>query len=105
MDAGIVLLIAFFAALAWLLLRSKPGPHRVCTACGHVGPTQTVTKGSIWIEIVLWCCFLAPGLIYSIWRHTTRRSGCSACGAEQLVPVDSPVGKKLIAEYSQKPAP
>lgn len=104
MDVGAVLLLIFFVAIAWLLLRDKPGPHRVCTTCGHLGPTRTITKGSIWIEIFLWCFFILPGVIYSIWRHTTRRIGCSACGSEQVVPVDSPVGKKLIAEFRDAPA-
>ena len=49
----------------------------------HTGnwPGKTVTRGSIWIEIILWLCLIVPGLIYSIWRLTTRRQVCSACGA------------------------
>ena len=103
MDFGVVLLVAFFAWLAWLLLRSKQGKAKVCPNCGHYGPTKTKTRGSILIEIVLWICFIVPGLIYSIWRHTSRKQVCSACGSETLVPADTPVGRKLLAEHSQAP--
>lgn len=61
-----------------------------CMRCGTEGPPKTRTNGSILIEIVLWLMFLVPGIIYSIWRLTTRRRVCAACGSEQLVPIGSP---------------
>lgn len=67
----------------------------ICANCGTVGSTKTVTKGSILIEIILWLCLLVPGIIYSLWRHTTRTKVCRACGAAKLIPVNSPMGKKL----------
>ena len=66
-----------------------------CTSCGNTGTPKKVTRGSIWIELVLWLCFLVPGLIYSIWRLTTRHPACRACGAATLVPVDSPVAQAM----------
>lgn len=101
MDIGILLLIAFFAGLVWLLLRAKPGKEMVCTICGHYGRTVSRTRGSLLIEIVLWICFIIPGLIYSLWRLTTRSRVCSACGSDKTVPVDTPVGRKLLSEHSQ----
>lgn len=68
----------------------------VCTSCGYVGGPRTVTKGSIWIEVILWLCFLVPGLIYSIWRLTTRHNGCPSCGQVSLIPIDSPVGLQFV---------
>lgn len=103
MDLGVLLLIAFFAWLTWLMLRSRPGTAMVCTACGHHGATKQHTRGSILIEIILWLCFLIPGLIYSVWRHSTRKPVCSACGSEHVVPPNTPVGRKLIAEHGQTP--
>lgn len=103
MEFGPLLLIAFFIWLAWLLLRSKPGPAMVCTVCGNYGKTTTRTRGSLLIEIVLWLCFIVPGIIYSLWRLTTRRRVCSACGSENVVPPDTPIGKKLLAEHGQTP--
>lgn len=63
---------------------------RHCTRCGTDAPPRTVTRGSIFIEILLWLCFLVPGLIYSIWRLTTRHQACAACGSPELVPMGSP---------------
>jgi hypothetical protein len=39
---------------------------------------------------------LVPGLIYSIWRLTSRYKGCSSCGSVRLVKIDSPKGRKLM---------
>ena len=74
------------------------GPPRVCTTCGHHGVPVRTTRGSFPIEVVLWLCFIVPGLIYSLWRISTRTQACAACGATTLVPDDSPVGRKLLAD-------
>lgn len=42
--------------------------------------------------------FGIPGLIYSSWRLLSRYWGCISCGEKTLIRVDSPVGKRLIAE-------
>jgi hypothetical protein len=102
MDVGVVLLIGFFAWVAWLMLRSRPGRAMVCSNCGHHGPSELQTKGSIWLEVVLWLFLIVPGLIYSIWRHTTRKQVCAECFSEHLVPPNSPVGRKLLAEHGTK---
>lgn len=70
----------------------------ICTQCGHVGNPKKVTKGSFIIEIILWCLFLVPGLIYTIWRVSSRYKVCPNCKGT-MIPTDSPVGKKLIAEH------
>lgn len=70
--------------------------NRVCTNCGHVGQEMTFTKGSFIMEVVLWLFFLVPGLIYSIWRLSSRTKGCPSCGKPNMVPVNSPVGKKMV---------
>lgn len=72
----------------------------VCKPCGHCGEPREKTEGSILIELILWICFLVPGLIYSIWRHNTRHEVCAKCGSHDLVPVDSPLGKKLTQEVA-----
>lgn len=79
------------------LLGGKKGKALVCTTCGHNGPTRVLTRGSLLIEIALWLCIVVPGLIYSIWRLTSRAPACSSCGAVTLVPADSPIGRKLLA--------
>ena len=70
----------------------------VCTACGFIGDPARVTKGSIWVELILWLCFIVPGIIYSIWRLSSRHDGCPKCGQTSLIPVDSPMGMKFIRE-------
>lgn len=77
------------------------GPAMFCTSCGHEGPAKTVTRGHLAIEIILWLCFFVPGLIYSVWRLSSKYKACSSCGARSLVPLNSPVAvatKKRLAE-------
>ncbi|WP_157314092.1 hypothetical protein [Chitinibacter sp. GC72] len=69
-----------------------------CTACGHQGESHSHTSGSIGIEVVLWICFLIPGLIYSIWRLSSRHDVCSFCGSKSLIPANSP---KAVAQKRQ----
>ena len=69
--------------------------HMYCTMCGHSGDTATVTPGSIWIELILWMCFLVPGLIYSSWRHNKRHESCEKCGSTAIIPADSPRALQL----------
>jgi hypothetical protein len=68
----------------------------VCKSCGTVGDGHTVTRGSLGIEIILWLCFILPGLIYSVWRHSSQFTGCDACGSREMIPVDSPIGKRIV---------
>lgn len=104
MDVGVVLLVAFFGWLAWMALKPRKGPVMVCPTCGHHGETATRTKGSMAIEIVLWLLFIVPGVIYSLWRLSTRRAVCAQCGAETLVPPTSTVGQRVLAGAVTRPA-
>lgn len=66
-----------------------------CLECNAAGKPKFKTKGSIMIEMILWCCFIIPGLIYSIWRQTTKYKVCPFCGAKQLIPLNSPKAERL----------
>jgi hypothetical protein len=72
----------------------------ICGTCGTIGKPRTETRGSIFIEIILWLCFLVPGLIYSIWRLTTRRPVCRECRGHQLMPLTTPAGRALADKFS-----
>lgn len=72
---------------------------KICTMCGNTGKPKLHTKGHILAEIALWCLFLLPGLIYSLWREVSRSYVCRACGSDQIVPIDSPRGRRLRAEF------
>lgn len=72
---------------------------KVCRDCGTVAEPKTRTKGSFWIEVILWICFLIPGLIYSIWRLSSRSDVCRACGSDRIVPINTPVGRQLAGDH------
>ena len=71
----------------------------ICTVCGAAESPKEYTKGSLLVEIVLWLCFIVPGLIYTIWRHASRYEGCRSCESKDIVPLSSPVGKRLAADF------
>ena len=70
----------------------------ICSSCGEVDKLKSVVHGSIFIELILWLCFIIPGLVYSIWRHTTKHKECSSCGCGELLKVTSPKGKLIFEE-------
>lgn len=74
--------------------------QRICTNCGFTGKPKKVIKGSIFIEIILWIAFLIPGVVYSIWRHTTKQKVCRKCGAPNMIPEDSPKAKQIQQQLS-----
>jgi len=67
----------------------------ICTQCGTSGTGKKQAKGNFFIEVILWLCFIIPGLIYSIWRVSGRKTVCKACSSSTLVPADSPMGIKM----------
>lgn len=66
-----------------------------CPHCGTTAVPRRMTKGSFAIEVALWLFFLVPGLIYSIWRLTSRYDGCRSCGQAGLIPPYSPRAVEL----------
>lgn len=70
----------------------------ICTNCGTAGKPKMRTKGSFLVEVALWICFIIPGLLYSLWRMTSREKVCPSCGAINMVPLDSPMGRKLQSQ-------
>lgn len=105
--------LLIIGAIAWYFFSSfLPGflaglrgteTKQHCMACGSEADPITKTKGSILIEIVLWPCFIVPGLIYSLWRITSRQPVCAVCGAANLIPTDSPAARSH-REQLQRPA-
>ena len=97
-----------FAFIAYLIYQIWKGYKlgvsggMVCKSCGFVGNPKSAVRGSIGIEIVLWLCLIIPGLIYSIWRGSSRYDACPQCGGKEMIPADSPIGRKIIAEIAQK---
>ena len=67
--------------------------------CGHVGKPKKVIKGSFFIELILWFLMIIPGLIYTLWRLSTKNKVCPKCEHDSMIPGDSPIGEKLIKKF------
>ncbi len=76
----------FFTFFIILIMRSIPPPPEIsCPVCKYSGPAVKTTKGSMSMEIVLWILFIIPGLIYSLWRLSTRATVCPKCSNPNVI--------------------
>ena len=69
---------------------AKPSLH--CMDCGEdfKPPLKGALRGSTVIEVVLWLCYIVPGVIYSIWRRSgSFKSECPMCHSSKVVPIGS----------------
>lgn len=73
----------------------------ICSNCGSSVRAKTFTPGSISIEIILWFTFIVPGVVYSLWRLTSRYKACPACKSKNIIPIASPHGKMLLKKYQR----
>ena len=76
----------------------------ICANCLYQGSPVTRTKGSFWIEVLLWT-FILPGLIYTVWRLTTRERVCPKCEHPHMIPLDTPVGQRLAKHAAESTLP
>ncbi|MFZ2445488.1 MAG: hypothetical protein WAW37_03950 [Syntrophobacteraceae bacterium] len=53
----------------------------ICPSCNYVGESGNIAKGSRKMEITLWCCFIVPGMLYTMWRRSRdgQYQGCPQC--------------------------
>lgn len=72
---------------------------KICTQCGSVGNTAKETRGSFIFELVLWLCFIIPGLLYSVYRASTKVEVCKQCRSKDIIPLDTPRGQKILKEF------
>ena len=88
--------------LIYWALKPKTAKHiKYCTTCGVEDKPTIETRGHFLIEVILWICFIVPGLIYTIWRTSTKYEKCTSCGSKDLVPPTSPIAlatKKRLAQ-------
>lgn len=75
-----------------------------CRNCEFSGRVEWMKPGSFAVEILLWLFFLLPGLIYTAWRCSSMRRVCPLCQNTNLVPEDSPLGKKMYADMDAENA-
>lgn len=72
----------------------------ICPNCGVIGQPKKITKGSFGMEVVLWLCFIVPGVLYSLWRLSSRHEGCRSCGQAGVIRTDTPRGQQLVRQFS-----
>ncbi len=74
----------------------------ICTTCGaQTDMPQSKTRGSFVVEIILWLAFIIPGLLYSLWRQSTRKKVCPACGNATLIVANTPDGRRRAEQASK----
>jgi len=88
-----------------------------CKRCESTGNPRPDIAGNNFVEAFMWLITLgvlvfgkfvaAAGLIigvlmYMSWRKRNSRLVCECCGSEEIVPTDSPAGRKgrLNQEYT-----
>lgn len=77
--------------------------NQICTLCGYSGEVKKKNKGNGLIELILWFFFIIPGIIYSIWRRADKQNLCPKCGNASMIPLDTPMGQKLLTEQKNNP--
>jgi len=68
----------------------------LCPSCGNVGKPKVRNRGSSAIEIILWLCFIVPGLFYTLWRMGRKDRYCRACSAPNPIPANSPMAQRHL---------
>ncbi len=69
--------------------------------CGNIGRPRTLTKGSSFVELALYLIFCFPGVIYTLWRLTSKVKVCPHCQGENMLPLGSPIAQKLLQEQQR----
>jgi phage shock protein PspC (stress-responsive transcriptional regulator) len=81
------------------------GVRKICTNCGFVGEESNRADPDavrILLVLVLFIFFVIPGIVYLIYLSRGTRM-CPACHTRNMIPVDTPLGRKLLGETGQKP--
>ena len=68
----------------------------MCKHCGTISIPKKKVPGYFFIELLLWCLFILPGLAYTIWRLTNKQNICPACKASNMIPLNSPIAQKIL---------
>ncbi len=71
------------------------GGDQVCADCGSTELPVEAKRGVGWIEVLLWLCYLIPGMIYSLWRRARSRLVCAYCGNPSMVSIHSERARKM----------
>jgi hypothetical protein len=72
---------------------------KYCCQCGSVAHPKNITKGSILIEIGLWLVLVLPGVLYTVWRFTSKYEGCRVCGSHKVIPLTTPKANLMMSQH------
>lgn len=114
-SVGTVIMFAATAAVIYGIYKAfagvfggrgkiDPNGPQICEHCGTRGVPAIATRGSTGLELVLWLCFIVPGLIYSMWRLGSKQKVCPSCRQPGLILVNTPRGRQLVQQFSGPPA-
>ena len=60
-----------------------------CTNCKEQTNGKKITSGSFLIEVLLWVVFFPVGILYSMYRLSSRKKVCGECKYPYLRETDS----------------
>jgi predicted RNA-binding Zn-ribbon protein involved in translation (DUF1610 family) len=89
------LLVAFLLREGFMAAKNIEKVY-VCSNCQFTGRGKR--PGSNAIEVILWLCYLVPGIFYSLWRNSKKEKICPQCGAKPMVPFNTVRGKEISLE-------
>ena len=57
-----------------------------CTNCSYEGKGKVFTEGNFAFELIMYCFFIIPGIIYTLWRTTFgRHLICPDCKSKNVI--------------------
>ena len=68
----------------------------ICRECGYIGRKKSIKQGSIIIELILILTAIIPGIFYQLLRNSSKKDVCPQCNSQNMVPINSPGGKKVM---------
>lgn len=74
----------------------------ICLQCGYRGKPKIIIKGSFATELLLWILTILGGLIYSIWRISSKYRGCPQCESANIIPTTSPRAIEILREKTKR---
>lgn len=69
----------------------------VCVVCRSEMRPKKITQGSFIVELFLWCMMILPGVLYTVWRLTSKVKLCPICGSSKFVKAGTPAAQRLLA--------
>ena len=68
----------------------------ICSNCKYIGKPAKKKRGSDKLALAAWLSF-PLGLPYTLWRMVGKKDVCKQCRGDLLIPVESRLGKTMMA--------